>query len=148
MIHESRSVADTEAIAARLAESFQGGEVLALHGDLGAGKTQFVRGLVRGLGGEPRAVSSPTYVLLNIYDQGRLAVYHLDAYRTAGPDDMEGIGFSELLEQRAVVAIEWPDRIPTLLPPRVWRIRITPIGENHRQIEIEPPAGVSSAQAK
>src|SRR5256885_8265393 len=109
--HSSASVAETESVAADLARGFRGGEVVALHGELGAGKTQFVRGLVRGLGGDPHAVSSPTFVLLNVYDAGRLAVYHLDAYRVAGADDFEGIGFAELLEQGGVVAIEWPERV-------------------------------------
>src|SRR3954467_4297749 len=113
--HTTQSVAETEAVAAELSSAFRGGEVVALHGDLGAGKTQFVRGLVRGLGGEPRAVSSPTVVLLNVYDGGRLPVYHLDAYRVTGPDDFESIGFAELLEQGGVVAVEWPERVSTLL---------------------------------
>jgi tRNA threonylcarbamoyladenosine biosynthesis protein TsaE len=137
---QSHSVAETEAIAAELARSFHGGEVVALHGDLGAGKTQFVRGLVRGLGGEPRSVSSPTFVLLNVYDTGRLTVYHLDAYRTSGEEDFEGIGFTELLDQGAVVAIEWPQRVPGLLPSQTWHVTLTPLDEFRRDIEITPPA--------
>jgi tRNA threonylcarbamoyladenosine biosynthesis protein TsaE len=138
VIHQSHSVADTEAIAADLAGHLVGGEVIALEGDLGAGKTQFVRGLVRGLGGEPRAVSSPTYVLLNVYDSGRLTVFHLDAYRVTGADDFEAIGFNELLEQGGVVAVEWPQRVPSLLPSKQIRVRITAIDESVREIEILP----------
>jgi tRNA threonylcarbamoyladenosine biosynthesis protein TsaE len=137
--HISQNVAETEAIAANLARSFRGGEVVALHGDLGAGKTQFVRGLVRGLGGEPRSVSSPTFVLLNVYDTGRLTVYHLDAYRTAGSEDFEAIGFAELLEQNGVVAVEWPERLQSLLPKLAWHVRLTPVDETQRSIEITPP---------
>src|SRR6187401_2009254 len=81
LTHRSTSVEQTETAAAELAQTLRGGECIALHGDLGAGKTQFVRGLVRGLGGNPGAVSSPTFVLLNVYAGGRLTVYHLDAYR-------------------------------------------------------------------
>jgi len=139
MTHESTSVAQTESIAAELSRSFGGGEVVALQGELGAGKTQFVRGLVRGLGGEPRSVSSPTFVLLNVYDTGRLTVYHLDAYRVSGPDDLEAIGFAELLDQGGVVAIEWPQRVPGLLPSKIWRVTITPLDETGRRIEILPP---------
>jgi tRNA threonylcarbamoyladenosine biosynthesis protein TsaE len=84
---------------------------------LGAGKTQFVRGLVAGLGGNARSVSSPTFVLLNIYESGRLKVFHLDAYRVSGADDFESIGFTELLDQRGVVVVEWADRVTALLPP-------------------------------
>jgi len=101
----SRSVADTERLAGELAKTLTGGECIALHGDLGAGKTQFVRGLLTGLGGDPRDVSSPTYVLLNIYNTGRLSLFHLDAYRVAGVDDFESIGFGELLEQGGVVVV-------------------------------------------
>src|SRR5438105_6987577 len=113
----SHSVRDTEAIASEMARSLRGGECLALSGELGTGKTQFVRGLLAGLGGDVRTVSSPTFVLLNVYDTGRLKVFHLDAYRVHGPDDFDAIGFSELLEQdNAVVVIEWPQRVEALLP--------------------------------
>ena len=108
--HLTRSVKQTEAVAVDLGGTLRGGECLALYGDLGAGKTQFVRGLVRGLGGNGRDVSSPTFVLLNVYDTGRLTVYHLDAYRVGGADDFEAIGFTELLAEGGVVVVEWADR--------------------------------------
>ena len=132
----STSVEQTEAIAAELAATFRGGECVALDGELGAGKTQFVRGLVRGLGGNPRSVSSPTFVLLNIYDSGCLRVFHLDAYRVSGADDFESIGFSELLEQRGVVVVEWAQRVASLLPSEVIRVTITTTDEMHREIEV------------
>jgi tRNA threonylcarbamoyladenosine biosynthesis protein TsaE len=137
--HDSTSVDQTESIAANLSANFTGGEVVALHGDLGAGKTQFVRGLLRGLGGQPRSVSSPTFVLLNIYDTGRLILYHLDAYRAAGADDFEAIGFAELLEQQGVVAVEWPSRVQKLLPANAWQVHLTATGESSRRIQILPP---------
>ncbi|HEV7300061.1 MAG TPA: tRNA (adenosine(37)-N6)-threonylcarbamoyltransferase complex ATPase subunit type 1 TsaE [Tepidisphaeraceae bacterium] len=136
MTQTSHNVADTERIAAGLARSLQGGECIAMHGDMGAGKTQFVRGLVGGLGGDTRSVSSPTYVLLNVYDTGRLTVYHLDAYRVHGPDDFDAIGFTELLEQGGVVVIEWPSRVAELLPPNLIHVTLTPTVESQRQIEI------------
>ena len=136
-IHSSRSVAETEAIAASLAGEIRGGECLALDGNLGAGKTQFVRGLVRGLGGSARAVSSPTFVLLNVYDSGRLTVYHLDAYRVSGPEDFEAIGFPELLEQGGVVVVEWAERVADLLPPDRIDVRLEPLGDQLRRIEVE-----------
>src|SRR6266481_3058646 len=116
MTYESDSVAGTEAIAGEIAARLEGGACIALHGELGAGKTQFVRGLVRGLGGNPRSVSSPTFVLLNVYPGGRLAVYHLDAYRVQGADDFEAIGFVELLDEGGVVVVEWASRVAALLP--------------------------------
>ena len=134
---ESNSPLETEAIAADLARTLRGGECVALHGDLGAGKTQFVRGLVRGLGGNPRAVSSPTFVLLNVYDAGRLTVYHLDAYRVGGAEDFEAIGFTELLDQNGVVVVEWAERVRDLLPHDCINVRIEPLGEQRRQIDID-----------
>jgi tRNA threonylcarbamoyladenosine biosynthesis protein TsaE len=133
----SHSVHDTEAVAAELARSLRGGECVALYGDLGAGKTQFVRGVVRGLGADPHSVSSPTFVLLNVYESGRLKVFHLDAYRVRGPGDFEDIGFAELLEQRGVVVVEWAERVEELLPVRRINVRIDPTGKNSRLIGIE-----------
>jgi tRNA threonylcarbamoyladenosine biosynthesis protein TsaE len=137
LTRESTSVAATEAIAADLAATLAGGEVIALHGDLGAGKTQFVRGLLRGLGGDPRTVSSPTFVLLNVYDTGRLKVFHLDAYRTSGEDDFESVGFAELLDQSGVIVVEWPQRLGPLLPAARIDVYLTAIGPNDRSIQIK-----------
>ena len=139
---ESDSVAATEAIAAQVAASLRGGECIALDGDLGAGKTQFVRGLVRALGGEPRQVSSPTFVLLHIYSQNaeqqvlRMPVYHLDAYRVSGAQELDAIGFTELLEQGGVVIVEWAERVSDLLPLNRISIRIEHIGATARRITI------------
>ena len=128
----------SDELVSRALSTLRGGECVALHGDLGAGKTQFVRGLVRGLGGSPRAVSSPTFVLLDVYEGGRLAVYHLDAYRVGGADDFEAIGFSELLgEPGAVVVVEWASRVADLLPrSRRIEVSIEPVAEGQRRIEI------------
>lgn len=138
-VYESESVADTEQVAGDLARTLTGGECVALYGDLGAGKTQFVRGLARGLGANPRGVSSPTYVLLNVYPGGRLTLFHLDAYRVHGPDDFEAIGFAELLEEGGVVAVEWPSRVADLLPAETIRVGIEPTSETTRRITIADP---------
>jgi tRNA threonylcarbamoyladenosine biosynthesis protein TsaE len=135
--YQSNSVKQTEAIACELASKLVGGEVIALDGDLGAGKTQFVRGLVRGVGGDPRSVSSPTFVLLNVYDGGRLTVFHLDAYRINGVDDFEAIGFAELLEQGGVVAVEWSSRVEALLPGKRYRVHIEATDRSGRCIDVE-----------
>jgi tRNA threonylcarbamoyladenosine biosynthesis protein TsaE len=140
LIHASHSVEQTEQIAAELAAQLRGGTCVALHGDLGAGKTQFVRGMLKGLGGNPRSVSSPTFVLLNVYETGRLKVYHLDAYRIAGAEDFEAIGFAELLEDpSAIVVVEWPGRIEALLPSKRINVIIRSTGEVDRSINIEMP---------
>jgi tRNA threonylcarbamoyladenosine biosynthesis protein TsaE len=81
-------------------------------------------------------VSSPTFVLLNVYEGGRLTVYHLDAYRVHGSEDFEAIGFTELLEQGGVVVVEWADRVGELLPPDSLHVRIEPVGEGRRRIEV------------
>jgi tRNA threonylcarbamoyladenosine biosynthesis protein TsaE len=137
--HESHSVEQTEAIAIELAQTLHGGECVALYGDLGAGKTQFVRGLVRGLGGDPCAVSSPTFILLNVYETSRLKVFHLDAYRVHGAGDFEAIGFAELLEQGGVVVVEWAERVESLLSPSRINVRISAAGECDRVIQISLP---------
>jgi tRNA threonylcarbamoyladenosine biosynthesis protein TsaE len=134
----SRSVAQTERIAGELARSLKGGECVALHGNLGAGKTQFVRGLVGALGANARSVSSPTFVLLNVYSGGRLTVYHLDAYRVGGAEDFETIGFSELLEQGGVVVVEWASKVAELLPKDTIQVHIEPTNKTTRRITIQP----------
>jgi tRNA threonylcarbamoyladenosine biosynthesis protein TsaE len=135
----SRSVSETEQIAANLARGLQGGACIALHGNLGAGKTQFVRGLVRELGANPRAVSSPTFVLLNVYPGGRLTVFHLDAYRVTTPEDFESIGFTELLEQGGVVVVEWASKVAALLPPTTIHIHLEPHDQSTRLITVRIP---------
>ena len=136
MTRQSHSVVETEAIAAELARELAGGECIALVGDLGAGKTQFARGIVMGLGGSARQVSSPTFVLLNVYDTPRMKVFHLDAYRVGGPEDFDAIGFCELLEQGGVVIVEWPERVADLLPARRIEVRIESTSRTRRNITI------------
>jgi tRNA threonylcarbamoyl adenosine modification protein YjeE len=137
LVHRSSSVSQTEAIAAEFAAQLQGGECIALQGVLGAGKTQFTRGLVQGLGGDGRMVSSPTFVLLNVYPTPRFSVFHIDAYRASGPDELESIGFTELLGQRGVVIVEWAERIASIMPRPHRSVRITAVGKQSRKIEID-----------
>jgi tRNA threonylcarbamoyladenosine biosynthesis protein TsaE len=137
MIHLSDSVSQTESIAGELAKLVGPGDCIALDGPLGAGKTQFVRGLAAGLGANPRAISSPTFVLLNIYKGGRLPIFHLDAYRVSGPADLESIGFTELLEQNGVVVVEWASRVAEILPTKRINVTIEVLGESDRRLMIE-----------
>jgi tRNA threonylcarbamoyladenosine biosynthesis protein TsaE len=138
----SHSVRETESIAAELAQTLRGGESLALYGEMGAGKTRFVRGVVAGLGGDPHSVSSPTFVLLNVYDTGRLKVFHLDAYRVHGPEDFEAIGFAELLDQGGVVIVEWPARVESILPATRLNVHLETLAPHKRQIRIDPPSNI------
>ena len=131
----THSPAETHRLAATLAGGLAPGSCIALSGELGAGKTQFVRGLVEGLGGEGRMVSSPTFVLLNVYDTPRMKVYHLDAYRV-GADDFEAIGFPELLEQGGVVVVEWPQRVADLLPKQRIDVQIEILSRRRRLITL------------
>ncbi len=133
---KSTSVTQTESIAGELAALLQPNDCIALDGELGAGKTQFVRGLVKALGGDGRTVSSPTFILLNVYDTPRPKVFHLDAYRASGSDELESVGFTELLTQGGIVVVEWAKRIESLLPASYWTVQITPTGKRSRAIEI------------
>jgi tRNA threonylcarbamoyladenosine biosynthesis protein TsaE len=139
--YQSHSVEETESVATDLARTLRGGECIALDGELGAGKTHFVRGLVTALGGLPRAVSSPTFMLLNVYHTRTFTVYHLDAYRVGGADDFDAIGFTELLEQNGIVVVEWAARVKELLPSRRIEITLTQTGEQDREIEISVVGG-------
>lgn len=119
-----RSLAETAAWAAELGQRLRPGTCVGLVGELGAGKTTFVRYLVRALGGNERRVSSPTFVLLHVYEDARPVVYHLDAYRLHGASELLDIGFADLLEQRGVVIVEWADRVPEALPAAMVKLEI------------------------
>jgi tRNA threonylcarbamoyladenosine biosynthesis protein TsaE len=111
----TRSESETAAVARELAGALRSGSVLLLSGNLGAGKTAFVRGLAEGLGLDPDEVSSPTFTLIHEYRGGRLTLYHADLYRLerAATDDL---GLEELGVRDGVLAIEWPDRLTHGLP--------------------------------
>ncbi len=138
-VRESNSEAETEAIAARFARDLRGGEVIFLEGDLGAGKTAFVRGLARGLGAPEDVVASPTFVIQTTYPcaEGRL-LHHADLYRLASELGAEDVGLFDLPGERDILAIEWAARMRSYPWPRVTKVEITHGGENddHRRIEI------------
>ncbi len=131
----SYSPAETRALAAALAATLRPGAVLALHGDLGSGKTCFVQGLARALGVR-QAVTSPTFVLVQIYD-GPLPLVHVDLYRLHGLDDLASLGLDDLLETRGIVVIEWAERARDWLPPQTIHITFEPgTTPGERQITI------------
>lgn len=135
----STGEADTMALARRLAVRLAPGTVVALSGELGAGKTCFVRGLAEGLGLPARSVSSPTFVIVHEYDS---RLIHIDAYRLSGPDDLESIGWEEMLDRaRAVIALEWPERIAGALPAARIDVRIAHGAQDARQITLEAVGG-------
>ena len=126
-------------MAQALAASFRGGEVVLLTGELGAGKTAFVRGLARGVDADPHEVASPTFVLLTSYP-GRLTLHHADLYRLRGDGDEGEIGLDELPGPRGVLAIEWAERLRQPPWPRPWRVHLAHAGGEQRQITIEDAA--------
>jgi len=129
----SRSDAETEAIGADLAARLVGGSRVLLYGELGAGKTAFVRGLAAGLGIDPDEVSSPTFTLVQEY-RGRLPLYHVDLYRL-GPGEVDDLGLDALAAD-GVLAIEWAERMPRADPGAI-KVRLEHAGEDTRRIAIE-----------
>ena len=109
------SRAATEAFGRAIGQALAGGEMLALSGELGAGKTALVRGIATGLGIPPNQVTSPTFVLIHEY-QGRLPLIHMDLYRLQNASEAEGIGLQEYFCGETVTAVEWADKFPELLP--------------------------------
>jgi tRNA threonylcarbamoyladenosine biosynthesis protein TsaE len=125
----------TTALGRRLAERLFPGAVLALVGHLGAGKTHLVRAIAEGLGTPPRAVSSPTFVLIQEYP-GRLPIYHFDAYRLHGSAEFHELGAHEYFESGGVCLIEWADKVADCLPSDHLTITLTVLGETSRRVSI------------
>jgi tRNA threonylcarbamoyladenosine biosynthesis protein TsaE len=128
----SHSEEDTQRIASELASGLKAGDVVLLSGDLGAGKTAFVRGLASGLGIDPGDVSSPTFALLHEYRGGRLALYHADLYRLERAET-GNLGLEEAGAADGVLAIEWPDRLAHRISGAV-RVEISVIDAATREI--------------
>ena len=132
------SEGETADLAAALARTFAGGEVVLLSGELGTGKTAFVRGLARGLGVDPDEVASPTFVLLTRYP-GRLSLHHADLYRLRGDGDERELGLAELPGPAGVLAVEWAERLPAREWPEAIRVRLEHAGEDRRRVRVEDP---------
>lgn len=129
----SHSVDETIAVGARMAGELKRGTVLALHGELGAGKTALVKGFARGLG-ITQEVTSPTFTLIHEYRGGRLPLYHVDLYRLESPEQALGIGLEDYLPGDGVTVIEWPERLRDLLPANTWHLFLKVVDENTRTI--------------
>ena len=134
----SHSPAETESIGERLGRVVQSGWVIALSGDLGAGKTQFVKGLARGLGTAAR-VHSPTFTLVNEYGGGRVNLFHLDLYRLETPEQILSAGIEDFLTPDGVAVVEWAERLAELKLPisdlKIVNIEIT--GKTERRIRYD-----------
>ena len=136
----SHSVEETAALARSIASTLRPGSVLALCGDLGAGKTHFVKGIAAGLGGGD-TVTSPTFTLIHEYTGGRLPLFHFDFYRLEDETEAIKIGLEEYLDGEGVCAIEWAEKFPALLPGGARWFRFTHGAGDARTIEeIRAPA--------
>jgi tRNA threonylcarbamoyladenosine biosynthesis protein TsaE len=133
---ESFSVEETMDVARQIAALLSPGDCVAIFGELGAGKTQLVRGIVEALGGDGRQVSSPTFTLVHAYETPKMPVIHIDAYRIRGTDEVEGIGFAELLNQHGVTLIEWAQRVEGALPAKRFEVRLVATDESTRWITL------------
>jgi tRNA threonylcarbamoyladenosine biosynthesis protein TsaE len=131
----SQSPAGTQAVGKAVAEISRLGDVIALTGELGAGKTVFVRGLAEALGADPRAVSSPTFVLMQEYD-ATPPVLHIDAYRIESLTELETTGWTETLAAESISVIEWAERIAGELPADRLVVRLSHLGDSRRSIEL------------
>lgn len=129
------SEAETESIGAALGRELQGGEAVLLHGELGAGKTAFVRGLARGLGAPADEVASPTFVLLTRYE-GRLRLHHADLYRLAGDGDDRELGLEELPGPTGVIAVEWAERLSHNPWPSFFKVVLEHAGGDRRRVRV------------
>lgn len=130
----SHSSLHTERLGERLGRIARAGDVFALWGELGAGKTVFVRGLAHGMGVRG-PVSSPTFVLVNEYD-GPVPLFHIDFYRL-DPGRLGNVGWEEYLDLEGVVAIEWPDRAGPALPDERLDVRLAHVAESKRAVTLE-----------
>jgi tRNA threonylcarbamoyladenosine biosynthesis protein TsaE len=135
VVFQSRNTSETIRLGKRLGTVLQPGDVVALVGELGAGKTQFIKGLASGAGvGKPTYVSSPCFTLINEYP-GRVPFYHMDLFRLESEKEVVGLGLEDYF-QGGITAIEWADKIPSLLPAEMLSIHIMYTGKNTRSIEI------------
>jgi tRNA threonylcarbamoyladenosine biosynthesis protein TsaE len=133
----SQSAKETQELGAVLGRMAQPGWVMGLDGDLGAGKTTLVQGVVAGAGGDPDRVTSPTFGLMHEYS-ARLPIYHFDLYRLESTADVLNIGFEEFVYGDGLALIEWLDRFEDLVPTRCLRIRLETLTLESRRLTLEP----------
>ena len=134
---------ETVAVGEKLAMTVGKGVVFTLVGDLGAGKTHFVKGFVKGLGSS-ELVTSPTFTLLNVYENGRCPVYHFDMYRLSSREEAEELGFNEYFDLKnlaGIVFVEWPEQVEGLITCPHIEIKIEKLGQNKRKINLSNKLG-------
>ena len=140
MLKETYGSEETYRLGEEMGRKAEAGDVYALSGDLGTGKTVFAQGFAAGLG-ISGYVNSPTFTILQVYEEGRLPLYHFDVYRIEEPEEMEEIGYEDYFYGDGVTLIEWAELIDVLLPDRAFRINISKDpgkGDDYRRIEMLP----------
>lgn len=135
----SHHLADTDRLGEQVSAALVPGDVLSLSGPLGAGKTRLVQAIAKGLGIVRDQVTSPTFVLLNEYQSGRLPLYHFDVYRLRDEDEFYELGPEEYFAGDGVCLLEWGDRVGHLLPPQTSHVTIEVLGAEERLIRITGP---------
>ena len=131
----THSAAETRALGARIAQELKAGDVVLLEGELGAGKSEFARGVAGGLG-VTETVTSPSFTILNVYESGRVPLYHFDWYRLESAEELFEMGLDEYLGGDGVALVEWPGRCPEAVPEKHLMIRFVQTGEETREIEV------------
>jgi len=136
VIIQTKSAFETIRIGRSIGRHLRSGDVVALVGELGTGKTQFIKGLAAGAGvGRPTYISSPSFTLINEYP-GRVPFYHLDLFRLEQEKEAEDLGLEDYFQSGGIIAIEWADKIPSLLPKELFLIYFAYTGTNTRTLEI------------
>ena len=138
MEYITHSETETEALGEKLAPGFRPGDVVALYGDLGAGKTAFVRGMARGLK-SPNRVTSPTFTIVNEYE-GEISLFHFDMYRLGGADELFGIGWDDYLARGGICVVEWSENVETAFDGSEYTVNIEKCSEDERRITVTEPA--------
>ena len=136
----TESAEETRRLGERLAGILRAGDTVLLEGGLGAGKSELARGVAKGLGVK-ETVTSPSFTILNVYESGRVPLYHFDWYRLESDEELYELGMEEYLGGDGIALVEWPERCPDAVPENCLRIRIRAEGEQTRRIEMAPEGG-------
>lgn len=140
----SKNSGDTLDVGRIIGENLTGGSVVALTGELGAGKTCLTQGIAKGLGiPEGYYITSPTFTLINEYP-GRISLYHMDVYRLSGSRDLEDMGYEEYFSGDGVVVIEWAEKVDDIIPVEAMFVKLEHINGNKRKIRISCKSNISS----
>ncbi len=137
---KTHSPAETRALGEMLARKLRPGDVLLFWGNLGAGKSEMTRGIARGLG-VTETVTSPSFTILNVYESGRMPLYHFDWYRLQSAEELWEMGMEEYLGGDGVAVVEWPSQCPEAIPETRLDITIKPLTDTEREITLDPRGG-------